>query len=291
MDPAATRHTRPGQERSPSPSRDPSMRLAARRIAQLNTALPQPGPGGHARRGSAPGAQRRGLTPQPRRPAGRHSRTRNLGNPDGPGRAIQARYQGKTTPKSIHSCRSSADPGPPQPGPADYALQGRPPGPGNRPAGPGRPRKHGPKWATVSNSFHRCRSSADPGPPLPGPVDLALQGLSCGPAIRPTPGAGDATPKLHARARHELRRSSPLEHRHSDCTGPTVPSGDSDTPPRAQPPGPDADQSTGSRSGASPHHPPRARTINPTKHPRGQSPAARTKRTGSRPSPATRTKK
>jgi hypothetical protein len=66
--PAATRHTRPGRERTPSPSRDPSTRLAARRIAQVNTARPPPGPGGHACRGSTPGAQGRGLTPQPRRP-------------------------------------------------------------------------------------------------------------------------------------------------------------------------------------------------------------------------------
>ncbi len=45
-----------------------------------------------------------------------------------------------------------------------------------------------PKWATVSDSSHRCRSSADPGPPLPGPADHELQGLSFGPATRPYAG-------------------------------------------------------------------------------------------------------
>jgi hypothetical protein len=37
------------------------------------------------------------------------------------------------------------------------------------------------------------------------------------------------------RARRELRRSRPLEHRHSGCTGTTAASGDSDTPPWAAP--------------------------------------------------------
>ncbi len=84
---------------------------------------------------------------------------------------------------------------------------------------------------TVSDSFHHWRSSADPGLPLPGPADHALLGLSRG----PVPGLSRAPVTPHRsctpRARRELRRSRPLEHRHSGCTGATVSSGDSDTPP------------------------------------------------------------
>jgi hypothetical protein len=49
------------------------------------------------------------------------------------------------------------------------------------------------------------------------------------------PGLGRAPVTQHRsctpRARRELRRSRPLEHRHSGCTGATTASGDSDTPP------------------------------------------------------------
>ncbi len=106
--------------------------------------------------------------------------------------------QGNTS--GPHGLRMTPEPGTPL---ARYTRT-------RNPAGPGRARQARSQGETVSDSFHRCRSSADPGPPLPGPADHALQGLSRGPATRTTPGAGDATLKLHARARHELRRSSPL---------------------------------------------------------------------------------
>jgi hypothetical protein len=82
-----------------------------------------------------------------------------------------------------------------------------------------------------------------------------------------------------------------LEHRHSDCTGSTVPSGDSDTSPRAhsarfrQAP-------TGRVTLTGDTAPPdKGTVIDPTKHSRGQSPEARPKCTGTEPSPASRTKK
>jgi hypothetical protein len=185
--PAAIRHTRPGRERTPSPSRDPSTRLAARRRAQVNTARPPPGPGGHAYRGSTPGAQGRGLTPQPRGPRwplhadtepGRPGPRQTGPVPRGIDTQINSPLQILSRPRP-----ATARPG----GPRAARTLTR----AGQPARRTRPCNRGsdPKWVTVSDSFHRCRSSADPGPPLPGPADYALQGLSFGPATRPYAGS------------------------------------------------------------------------------------------------------
>jgi hypothetical protein len=178
--------------------------------------------------GSTSGAQ---PTPEPRRP--RWAATRGHGI-----RLVLAALDRHGPKGKRYPTQSTA--ADPQPTPARHCRArrttrckdsptGRSPGPPDRAA----PHRHRSQGETVSDSIHRCRSSADPGPPLPSPADHALQGLSRGPVTRPTPGAGDATPKLYARARLGLRRSSPLEHRHSDCTGSTVPPVNSDTPPRA----------------------------------------------------------
>jgi hypothetical protein len=60
------------------------------------------------------------------------------------------------------------------------------------------------------------------------------------------------------RARRELRRSRPLEHRHSGCTGATAASGDSDTPPWGPHPRDQTTRLAGQHRAADPQDGPRA---------------------------------
>ena len=60
------------------------------------------------------------------------------------------------------------------------------------------------------------------------------------------------------RARRELRRCRPLEHRHSGCTGATAASGDSDTPPWGPHPRDQTTRLAGQHRAADPQDGPRA---------------------------------
>ncbi len=180
-----------------------------------------------------------------------------------------------------HSCISSAGPGLPLPGPADYAPQGRSPGPDNRSAGLARPRKLGPKMGNGIRLIPPLQILSQPRPATAGPggpraARTLLSLLRAGhPALSRVPVT------LHRSCTPELGTSCDVAV-HSNIATRTAPDQLSRQETRIHrpgrtPPGPDMAQPAGSQTWASLHHPPRGRTTNPTKHPCGQSPVARTK--------------
>jgi hypothetical protein len=147
-------------------ARDLSQQLAGCRTAQVYTARTSPGPGGRMRQGKhtrIPRTRTDTASEITRRPL--HAGM----DLDGPGRPSQAWYREETTPKLDHSCIPSASPGPLLPGPADYALQGRSPGPDNRPTGLARPRKRGPEMGNGIRLIPPLQILSQPRPATAGP--------------------------------------------------------------------------------------------------------------------------